>query len=411
MLSKRQITSFLSLGYFLDFENINITLQKNNFLIDESYKHLEYKELLSVGKDLFLSTIENLYRPNEVNIVPISGGLDSRAILAGLLEFTEARNIKTYTFGNPGTLDYEIGNLLANKVGTVHTKVPLDNYELTIDELIQVSNKVSYQTYLFYQVPLKKVSELLLEGNIWSGFMGDPLAGSHLKENPATNLFDAKISFLKSNVMSNSLFSFEEIKDTLVSEIQFNDIGPTNLTIEETLDFYNRQLKLVAPHVLINGYNYSLPFLDNNWVRFITNIDRKYRFNQIYYKDLLLYSFPKIFNYPTKTYHGEGLNNRKIQGSIKKGYYRIKHILSKFNSNLNSPYLNYTNFHLKFLNNKELNHIIKLLLRDFSKRNLIDENKINNIIKNFEEDKLPDVQIIILICSLEIHLKSINNKW
>ena len=38
---------------------------------------------------------------NSKHVVPLSGGLDSRGVLVTLLEFTEARNIKIYTFGTP----------------------------------------------------------------------------------------------------------------------------------------------------------------------------------------------------------------------------------------------------------------------------------------------------------------------
>jgi len=75
-----------------------------------------------------MNEISKLFISGKKHVVPISGGLDSRAILASLLKFTEAANIYTYTFGTPSTFDYEIGNLIAKETGTMHTSFPLNDY-------------------------------------------------------------------------------------------------------------------------------------------------------------------------------------------------------------------------------------------------------------------------------------------
>ncbi len=93
------INSFLYFGYFLDFTNTNYSFDFS--MIDKKrYLNAMEEELIDIGTQKFLKSINNCFVRNNTNIVvPISGGLDSRAILAGLLEFTSASNIKTYTFG------------------------------------------------------------------------------------------------------------------------------------------------------------------------------------------------------------------------------------------------------------------------------------------------------------------------
>lgn len=53
-------------------------------------------------------------------LVPLSGGLDSRAILGAVLECKPASDILAVTFGMPGTFDFEIGARLARETGLAH---------------------------------------------------------------------------------------------------------------------------------------------------------------------------------------------------------------------------------------------------------------------------------------------------
>ena len=99
--------------------------------------------------------------------------MDSRAILGALLEFTEAKNINTYTFGTPGTLDYDIGNYIAKKTGTNHTVYPLNEYKYSLSEEIMVSKILTISQYYFITLPFS-IANKYSDFKIWSGFMGDP---------------------------------------------------------------------------------------------------------------------------------------------------------------------------------------------------------------------------------------------
>ena len=57
---------------------------------------------------VFKAAFENVSEGH--HIVPLSGGLDSRAILGGLLDAGLKDQITTVTFGTLGTWDYDIGS-------------------------------------------------------------------------------------------------------------------------------------------------------------------------------------------------------------------------------------------------------------------------------------------------------------
>jgi hypothetical protein len=54
---------------------------------------------------------------NAIHILPLSGGLDSRAILGGLLENLPKIQIVIATYGIPGAWDFEIAKTITRKYG------------------------------------------------------------------------------------------------------------------------------------------------------------------------------------------------------------------------------------------------------------------------------------------------------
>lgn len=110
-----------------------------------------------------------MFNPNKKKCIPLSGGLDSRGILGALLECTSAQNIYTFTFGIPGTYDYEIGNMIAKKDGTKHKCINLLNYQYTQYELEEVFRRVDMQTVLFFTYPISITDEIMNDKDVWSG--------------------------------------------------------------------------------------------------------------------------------------------------------------------------------------------------------------------------------------------------
>ena len=93
--------------------------------------------------------------------------------------------------------------------------------------------------------------------------MGDPIAGSHFNLPISNSLTQAKNKFIKRNAFVNSINITNCNNQEFFKHIEINKklIG---LSIDENLDFTNRQLKYVHPHVLFEGLKYKTPFLEEN---------------------------------------------------------------------------------------------------------------------------------------------------
>ena len=118
MLEERLILSFLHFGYLPQIPR-NLSSEpwagNKSEACDTIRKSLDKPKLIAQGIHALKAAFQNII--GGMHIVPLSGGLDSRAILGGLLNAGLKKQITTVTFGTPGTLDYEIGSYVAKRIG------------------------------------------------------------------------------------------------------------------------------------------------------------------------------------------------------------------------------------------------------------------------------------------------------
>jgi hypothetical protein len=112
-------------------------------------------------------------------VVPLSGGIDSRFLLACALSLLPAERITTITFGHPSSLNLRIGMALARKMGVRSVSLPMD--ERPMDVLLTenfASAEGMYNVWPDY--PVRPYREALSEKSlVLSGYIGDYVFGSY----------------------------------------------------------------------------------------------------------------------------------------------------------------------------------------------------------------------------------------
>lgn len=400
MYTTEELDSFLKLGYFLNYKNPHYSFDYSN--IDKNrYKGLLEEDLMEIGSNLFMDAIEQRFENNKKHVVPLSAGLDSRAVLAGLLEFTETKNIYTYTFGTPGSLDFDIGNIIAEYVGTNHTKIPLTDYDYNLNEMIDISKRIGYQTMLFHHPDVQMLDKFYGGSIIWSGFLGDGLTDDKHVKNIGTP--DFYYEFLEvERYQSKVELAFNSSDFNLLPYINLKDNIP--LTDFENLVFENRQLKLNAPHVLMEGFEYKTPFLNKEIIDFYLSIDNSYRSNQYLYKKILQQDFPDLFSLPTKSNLGLPLGTGKLSLFKKRVENKIKR---KFNKKfVKDRNVNYLNFDIAIGEKEDLTTLIKENIHDLYKRDIINWLDVRKIYRDHINKNNEYGKALLLLASLEIHLKA-----
>jgi hypothetical protein len=251
--------------------------------------------------------------PADTQIVPLSGGWDSRAILGALLERLDSAQIEAITFGIPGQLDYDIGFKVAKWARVKHHALDLRTVDFTWDAILN-SVKKSQWTYTpdgFFNQQIAKYAD----GHnsiIWSGFMGDSLTGRHLSE----KLIHPDHHF-KKFVFSQRRLKHQQISQTLP---RLNKHWPasshnTTLLFDDLLDVGIRQIHCIAPIVLsdsnwrswktkssgiIGKSTIIAPFADKTWAGYWLSAPHDQRRNQKLFFKLMDLKFAQLFSLPSK---------------------------------------------------------------------------------------------------------------
>jgi hypothetical protein len=355
----------------------------------------------------------------DVHIVPLSGGLDSRAILAGLIAAGQKDKIITATFGVPGTYDYEIGISLAQELGLPNKSFNLNTIKVEQDDLLETARNGSAWTPVFeayYNSLICK--EFGRDVTYWIGHMGDVLAGSHLPLQESVSWNKAIEYFLKWNKLD---FSDKICKSNYNPHKSLPALPILNrfqLSYDDQLDFIIRQQNFTKRIIMFRGYKYKVPFLAPDWVKFMLSLPQQYRLNMHIYKEILFTEYPRIFSFPTKNNYGASLSisgnfliRRKILNKIRKMTTKYKfvnnHIFdSIWNNHRIYKNINYIDFDDALRNRKELKSLVFDNIQDLKDRKILNWIRFDELWNLHQEKRINLGNAFILLTDLEISLKS-----
>ncbi|MBN2416045.1 hypothetical protein JXO52_09395 [bacterium] len=404
-MNDARIQSFIYLGYFLDFVNPDISFDFSG--IDKSrYADVPYPELLAKAVSLYREAVSAGFESGALNFIPLSGGLDSRAILALLLEQTEAAAIHTYTFGTPGTMDYDIGCALAGKVGTNHTACDLSRYQCSMDELLQTSERLRQQIMLFTHPPLSDLDKHYRGGVLWSGFIGGRTSGSYLPHHPSPTIEEAKRRYIEHNHLAKSVPLTDDVLASMTELVDWDGGTAGEISLDERLDLINRQVKYTVINNALQGYRYRLPFAHPPLFNFLFSLPDRYRFGQKLYIDVFLTYFRDIFNYPSKTTVGLPVNAPPFLIKGKTRLINLRYHVPGFQYLIKDPFINYCDFAKRIRTDSDFQQLIRGNVRDLDKRGLIDWIDLESVWSQHMSRTADHSLALLTLASLEIHLKA-----
>lgn len=374
-----------------------------------SWQHSN-NELLQRSKATFESIFQNAN--SKPQVVPISGGYDSRAILAALLNHVDKENIITVTFGVPGSRDYELGAKVANHFDLQHEAINLSTINVNYEDLFIAAQKGGAWTFLidkFYNSLIPKMFGK--NATYWCGFMGGPMAGAHLKSMKNTSWEEAKSAFFTSNKFSKNMETIQKSKifSNFLPERAF--IDKDIICFEDQLNCALRQLGYIKKVVLFDEYDYKCPFLQPEWVTFSLSLPNEIRKGNNVYHKIFSKIYPEAFALPAVQNFGGSINSRKEILKVRKLLTKIRKrthesTLKGFWSKMNIYHnFNYIDFDDEFRNETSLKRCAIENLNDLHKRDIIPFN-IPSIIKTHRQKKQNFGKELMLLTALEISIKS-----
>lgn len=386
---KDNFESFIFFGHIID-QNLEPELFATK-IFDRNFNNI--KGLIIEAKTLWEEIIEESLSKIDTSkiLIPLSGGLDSRLILSSIMKFIDPHQIHTYTFGHASSLDFKIGNLVAKKAGTNHISAPCLLADYTYENEVEWSKRLKTPTTLFYHPPLSVINNFS-DFNYWFGYMGDPLAGSHLlpKINDVDHALDYyllkygsidRMKALEYNIDINS------IKKQVLNTIQLEK----NINIFENIDFAVRQHQFIRPHVVFAEQS-VLPFIEQRWIDFMLNLPNELRINQVFYRQFMQFSYPELFELPCKNNFGYKLGSRMSF---------IPKIKTKFLHNQKDKMLNYIDFNKELRNKNNFSDFVKEILFQRCDSYYLSKKQIEQIWADFLNNEI-QYDFILNLVSLSI---------
>ena len=279
----------------------------------------------------FEESLESKGLKNGKHIIPLSGGLDSRSILGFLLNNFETKEIITFTYGYKGTLDYEIGRMIANKVDVKNISIDTSSFEWKTQKMVDACKVTGWDCFsnVAYAHSILKYGP---ENVYWSGFMGGTRRRG-LPKSPSKNWEDAVNLFIEKNKLKPV---------TLIPQYACNYLPgkylPKQPLVNDILVPYDEQLNIIIYQAIeiwrgmfLDGYDWRAPYINPNWTGLAFNLPEEWHKKQIYYRKVLIRAFPKLFdNMPSKTYPNISVSSNSLMKKIiAKGNYVIKRKINK----------------------------------------------------------------------------------
>ena len=292
----------------------------------ESRKELRWRLLSAVA-----NSIEGF---DEINI-SLSSGVDSRGLLIAALECLPANRIHAFTYGLPGTFDYELSKKVARQAGVDLKQHPISIEGYGINEVMDLAKDCGNQIFFLPQPPLKSFELESLEGMpVLIGFAGGPVTGSHVwstfvqgngRNGWQNRVFD-RHAWLPPDLALSCLidppYTADDFRSLLLERYFTDPEGSENwdmVALADYWDFYHRQRKynLFCTSKVRHRQTYIYPFLDPRLAEFLWALPVQDRLNRSAYLDVLKELSPRLFEIPTSRSFGGPVNGKPLTRPVK----------------------------------------------------------------------------------------------
>jgi hypothetical protein len=400
-----RIQSFLRLGYFIDFQGPVPPVDPSH-IEREPYLTMPQEDLVRVGVARLRESFESLAATGGNHVVPLSGGLDSRLILSALLEQVNVGHVRTYTYGIPGSYDFEIGCGVAQYMGTDHTAIPLDQQEYAPDDLLHTAQRTGCQGILFHHPPLRELDRRFGGARFWSGFGGDAVAGDFLYDPPSATLDQARRVHLARRHIVRSVRLWNRSADELLSHMSSPFTDPNLITLDEQVHFGEAMSKFTAPLVLFQGYRWVTPLINTPWMDFMLSVPNRYRRGKSLMIEIGRRAFPKLFNLPSKNRLGHTFDtpDLRVRGTF--WINRARKLAHQFIPSVNWPNFQYRDFHEGIRKDHSLRQVVRDSIEDLRRRGICDWVDFDGIWRRHDRRIRNHGDALIVLASLELVLKA-----
>jgi hypothetical protein len=221
------------------------------------------------------------------------------------------------------------------------------------------------------------------------------VTGGHCPSRPSPDLEAAKKKYLDERCILTSV----EIEGDFAG---FVSAAPDVMMADERVRFAEMG-KVTAPHVLMRGFDYRMPFINSPMWEFFMSVPDEFRTGQNLYKEVLRTAWPKLFSLPLKS--DIGWMRRIRDRAMRFGQDHIRAF------DWPAPKMtNYMDLDMLLRNDINLMSIVHDQLMELKKRELVPWLDIDSLWARHLSRVANHADIIKMLFSLEINLKGLEKR-
>lgn len=328
-------------------------------------------ELVARGREAFRAACA--VQGEGAHVVPLSGGVDSRFILATLLAAGLGPSIVTVAFGVPGALDFELAARVARAAGVRHESIDLRRLVLTPEELAATTQVAPWCLTLEAHFNQEIARRCGPAATYWSGIMANVFAGKDLGVHAPDWSSACRVFAERSRVARGLRLTapgFEPVS-ALPAHPPVPDCALAPL---EQLYAFVRYPGRIDPALLAPGVRWRTPFRDATWVDFMLRVPRATRADSSFYREIAACSSPQLFALPTKNDLGLRRGAARVAGLLVRARHKLaREFSTRFPrlSRYQNPFLNYVDLEREFRGERPLARLAEPLLARLAARQAV----------------------------------------
>lgn len=400
-MKEKDIHEYLHFGY--------LPVKKNSYPFDISAVTTG-KEPEDGGQDLskmheLFTQIIRGHATSKPMVVPLSGGTDSRLILAALYREFGPENITAVTFGIPGNLDVILAKKITARFNISHRFINLLETDFSEEKLVDFARSKKVPTLLMDAYFNHLVREYYGKNVVYfSGFIGDRIAGSVPKHLWEINNFEkAGTLFLKNNRYDKAGF----LPGLRPSDFTIHNDEYSFLPLYEKIDYRIRQVNMTMPVILDEQYDIRTPLIDPEWISFMYSLPGRFRDGQSLFFEMAATCYPDFFRIGVKNFYGAPVKSSKFQKSISRKICYGRRILHKRFPRIpvTDPLINYTDPFWFYIKNQQTAKMVEKNISDLTRRSIFKLDPGIALAK-LKQGRMEYKQAVELLFTLEIYLKA-----
>jgi hypothetical protein len=341
---------------------------------------------------------------NALHVLPLSAGLDSTTILAGLLEHLPSSQLVLATFGVPGTWDFEIPQVMAKKFRLRHVLFNLHDESWDLDQLARTAALLErpvsvHQSY----VRRKMVEHFGTDCVFWSGFLGEIMGTSYPWLPPADRVGAVDAFFeMHHPCKYRGEEHFRKVFNYILNESPWDRLLDPKLGLARALDYGIRDFVNVHEVVNISGFKWITPYMRSDLINFWMNVPYRLLDNKYLLKKIVCSSHKQFAGLPSMYTYGMPLKSSKQRVFVGKVLAKTRGRLNRRNMYHVHPRNNYMDWGEALRREGPFRRTVYTTLESLGRRGIVSDQDIRQWWSDHVERKSDNGTILMNLSSLEL---------